>query len=428
MISGPPRLPRPAVPETARSPRVAALAAAVSASGGGRDAGGWAEERFWDEAARTGTPLVEPIPGDPHHRAVTFLCRGTPDTGGVIAMVNRLFDPMNPFASGMRRVDGTGVWYVTYRLRTDHLGSYRMVVLEGDDPRSADLSPRAMQERGVPDPFNPWSIPTRWADTRASVFELPDAPVPPWRPWADAPGVPHGTVSREQVPSAALGADRETWVYLPPGPAAATLVLLEGDMWFGKLGIQAMFDRLITNGTIPPLAVLSPHAISNPTRMRDLGGHEGFAHFLTCELLPWARGRAKPLPSPTLLAGESLGGLTALKVGLESSGRFDGVLAQSTSTWWKPSGGTGAADCWIAEQYARAARRDLRVHLRVGVHEWTVLQQHRDLHETVEAQGFPVSYSEYNGGHDYVCWARGLCEGLSDLLAHDIREFFRTLR
>jgi enterochelin esterase-like enzyme len=45
-----------------------------------------------------------------------------------------------------------------------------------------------------------------------------------------------------------------------------------------------------------------------------------------------------------------------------------------------------------------------------------VLQEHRDLRDTLAARGFPTSYTEYNGGHDYVCWAHGLAEGLTDLL------------
>ncbi|MFI0351148.1 alpha/beta hydrolase-fold protein [Actinomadura sp. 9N407] len=405
MISGPPRPPRPAAPETAAGPRITDLAAAASV---GQGAAERAEAAFWDEVAATGTPLVEPIPDDPGHRAVTFLWRGTPETRGVIAMVNRMFDPTDPAASRMRRVDGTDAWYISYRLRTDHSGSYRMVVLADDE---TGLDPRALQERGVHDPFNAWSIPTRWGDARASVFALPDAPVPPWRPWDVDPVTPHGTVTREQVPSAALGSERETWVYVPQGRAAATLVLLDGDMWFGRLGVQALFDRLIADGTIPPLAVLSPHALSNATRTSELAGHEGFATFLAAELLPWARERLPLPPGNALLAGESLGGLTALKVGLEA-GCFDGVLAQSASLWWKPSDAPDTAALW-ATQYARTPR----VHLRVGVHEWAVLQLHRDLRDTLNAQGRSVTYAEYNGGHDYVCWAHGLAEGLNDLLA-----------
>ncbi|MGI5327710.1 alpha/beta hydrolase-fold protein [Actinomadura nitritigenes] len=410
MTSGPPRLPRPAAQETAVSPRITVLAATAR---GGQDAARRAEAAFWDEVTAIGTPLVEPIPGDPGHRAVTFLWRATPETHRVIAMVNRLFDPLNPSASQMRCVEGTGVWHITYRLRTDHAGSYRILDLTDD---ALDLGPRAMHERGVHDPFNAWSIPTRWGDARASVFELPDAPVAPWRPWRDTPVAPYGSVRREQIPSVALGAPRDTWVYMPQGQIAATLVLLDGDMWFGKLGVSALFDRLITARTIPPLAVLSPHAISNPTRMTELAGHAGFARFLSRELLPWARDHF-PIPAgPALLAGESLGGLTALTVGLTASG-FDGVLAQSASLWWRPANvASTTGSSWVAEQCARAGHHDLRVHLRVGAHEWAVLQQHRHLRDTLTAHGHPVAYTEYNGGHDYVCWTRGLAEGITDHL------------
>ncbi|MFI6518534.1 alpha/beta hydrolase-fold protein [Spirillospora sp. NPDC050679] len=421
MIAGPPRLPRPAPAERAASPRLAALAAAV------HDGRAGAEEEFWAEADAHGGPLVEPIPGDGDHLAVTFLWRGDDDTAQVIAMVNRLFDPLDPAGSLMRRVPGTRVWHITYRLGRDHSGSYRIAAgpAENDSPESLK---RLAATRAGHDPRNPWSVPLRWDDSaRASVFELPDAPAPPWRPWRTPPSpgtASQGTVTRERIRSAALGDEREVWLYRPPAPLPNgpldTLLLLDGDMWFGKCGVQALFDRLIADGAIPPLAVVSPHAVSTAARMAEYGGNPAHTEFLTSELMPWAAERL-PLtgdPARTAIAGESLGGLTALHVGFEAPGRFGLVLAQSASLWWNPDGAppaTAPADAWLTGRYARSPRRDLRVHLRVGRHEWALADQNRELHRTLRTKGYPAAYTEYNGGHDYVCWTDGLAAGLADL-------------
>src|SRR5262245_40344341 len=60
------------------SPRVAELQKRL----GGGDAK--AAEAFWDKVKAEGTPLVEPIPGEPAYVLVTFLWRGRPDTKNVV--------------------------------------------------------------------------------------------------------------------------------------------------------------------------------------------------------------------------------------------------------------------------------------------------------------------------------------------------------
>ncbi|WP_167538295.1 alpha/beta hydrolase-fold protein [Streptomyces albofaciens] len=481
--AGPPRTSRPAPAETVDSPRIVALAASVA---GGRDA---AVREFWAEAEAQGTPLVEPIPWDPEHRAVTFLWRGTEDTRRVLLLVNRLVDRSHLAGSLMRRIHGTDVWHLTYRLRSDHRGSYAIAPDTGsgggrrragaapaatpasastsapaptsattttyapvsapgpastfasEDSPADDFQARLLPLLAVagPDPLNPRTVPGRRQGTGSSVFELPDAPPQPWRPWEPAVRPAgsggRGVVERHRPTSAALAARRDVWTYVPPGPlpdgGADTLVLLDGDMWFGRLGVQTLFDRLIRDGALPPLVVLAPDAVDNATRAREFGGRQAYVNFLAAELLPWAAARLPVTfdPSRTVVAGESLGGLTALYAGLAAPRRFGKVLAQSPSLWWRPEGpgpvgGADAADgpSWLAREYAdRTKHADggphrLRAHLRVGRYEGDMRERSRELRDTLRGLGHSVAYTEYNGGHDYACWAGGLAEGLVDLL------------
>ncbi|WP_234440871.1 enterochelin esterase, partial [Streptomyces rimosus] len=441
--AGPPRSSRPAPAETVDSPRIVALAASVA---GGRDA---AVREFWAETEAQGTPLVEPIPWDPEHRAVTFLWRGTEDTRRVLLLVNRLVDRSHLAGSLMRRIHGTDVWHLTYRLRSDHRGSYAIAPDTGGgagrhhtsavaaDDFQARLLP--LLAASGPDPLNPRTVPGRWQGAGRSVFELPDAPPQPWRPWAPAVRAAgsgrRGLVEQHRLTSAALAARRDVWTYVPPGPlpdgGADTLVLLDGDLWFGRLGVQTLFDRLIGDGVLPPLVVLAPDAVDNATRAREFGGRQAYVNFLAAELLPWAAARLPVTfdPSRTVVAGESLGGLTALYAGLAAPRRFGKVLAQSPSLWWRPEGpgpvdGTDAAEgpSWLAEEYADRTKyagggpRDLRAHLRVGRYEGDMRKRSRELRDTLRRLGHSVAYTEYNGGHDHACWAGGLAEGLVDLL------------
>ncbi|MFD7664856.1 enterochelin esterase [Streptomyces sp. NPDC059788] len=417
----PPGLPRPHPAETAVSPRLTRLAAQL-AEAGSADARAGVLDRFWAEAADAGTPLVEPLDGDPGHRAVTFLWRGDSATRQVLLMVNRLMDRADLPSSLMRHLPGTDVWHLTYRLRGDHRGSYR-IAPDTEGRAAGDLG--ALAATGVGDPLNPRTVATRWHGPPGSVFELPDAPARPWTHPAH-PGTPRGTVRRHHVASAALGTEREVWVYEPPAAAATgragaptdTLVLLDGDMWFGQLRLEDALDGLIADGAIPPLTVLAPHAVDNATRSRELGGHPEYVTFLARELLPWAAGRLPVAPDParTVVAGQSLGGLTALYAGYAAPDQFGNVLAQSPSMWWRPPDEPSEDTAWITRSYAEGAPRGLRLHLDVGLHEWGMLEQVQDLRRVLRAGGHPVTGADFNGGHDYVCWSVALAQGLITLL------------
>ncbi len=222
------------------------------------------------------------------------------------------------------------------------------------------------------------------------------------------------------------------WVYLPPGPGHRDLPVVvpgDGGMWFGGdgTGLADSLDRLIADGTLPPLIVLAPDSVDNATRWREMGARDPYVTFLADDLLPWAAGRW-PLttdPRRTVVAGQSLGGLTALYAGLVRAERFGNVLAQSPSLWWHPDLRPATA-CrrppvvgvpWLVRCYAEAAPRDLTVHMDVGPHEGPTVGYCRALHETLRPAGRRVTLEEFNGGHDYACWHGALVDALVRMLA-----------
>ncbi|WP_078874818.1 enterochelin esterase [Streptomyces sp. NRRL F-5053] len=428
------------------SPRIARLVARLAAHGADPAAHEAELARFWAEVADSGTPLVEPLPGEPEHRAVTFLWRGGPGTHTVLLLANRLIDRSDYTSGLLERVPGTDVWHLCYRLRSDHRGSYRIAADrdpatrpgapapvpgpgsgEGaEEPSAAQTRLRALVPSAVRDPLNPHTVATRWHGPPGSVFALPDAPPQPWAARRD--GVARGTVARHRLASRALGAEREVWVRLPPRPWPAeldVLILLDGDMWFGQLGAEHLFDNLHADGAVRPLAVLAPHAVDNPTRMREFGGRQAYTDFLTEELLPWAAARL-PLtadPARTTVAGQSLGGLTALYAGLGQRGdRVGNVIGQSPSLWWHPGVGpgipphTGEGEQWLTREFTTApVRAGLRLRIDAGVHEGAMATMARALHTRLRERGYAVTHTEFNGGHDYVCWSGALADGLAAL-------------
>lgn len=416
-------------------PGVERLAARLSAAAGEAERAELAREFWSDVERRGGTPLIEPLDGDPDHRAVTFLWRGHRATRQVLLLADRLADRDRLAASRLHHLPGTDIWHLAYRLRADHRGSYRMAadISPGPPPGSPALLQqllRSLSAHAAPDPLNPRRMPGRWHARDSSVFALPDAPEQPWAGRRE--GIARGRVERHRLPHGVLRAERDVWAYLPPGGAQLppgaelpVLVLCDGDMWFGRLDFQDTLDALIADGAVPPLAVLAPDAVDNATRRRELGPHDAFVGFLADEVLTWAAGRW-PLttdPARTVVAGQSLGGMAALYAGLTRPGCFGAVLAQSASLWWRPgiaprvpkSPVSGAP--WLANRFRSGARRDdLRVHLDVGLHEGAMVDYSRALYGVLGERGYAATLSEFNGGHDYACWRGCLADGLVRVL------------
>ncbi|MFJ7072211.1 enterochelin esterase [Streptomyces sp. NPDC098781] len=377
-------------------------------------------EKFWADVRREGTPLLSPDPhGGADHLAVTFLWRGTPGTRAVQIMPNKLGDPSDPEGNLMERVPGTDVWHWTLRLRQDWRGTYALHIDEGDglDQGTPEYWARLRGRRRA-DPFNSRTLPHRWDGEPVSYAELPAAPRA-----ADLdprPDTARGTVTEHHVDSERLGARRRVWLYRPPGTVGESaelpvLVLLDGDHWQPRLGLSRLLDTLIADGRIPPVAAVLPDAVDEATRWAELTCRPEYVAFLTDELLPWAAGRL-PLtddPERTVIAGQSLGGLTAAYAALTAPHRFGNALAQSGSFWWP----VGPDAEWLTHAIAQLPRLPVRFRLSFGEQEWVALPAARRLRDTLAALGcHDSSYQEFNGGHDYLCWRTELADGLVELL------------
>ncbi|MFE1290335.1 enterochelin esterase [Streptomyces sp. NPDC058751] len=404
----PPRLPRPHPLDVLAEP-----ATALPAPDGVTD--------FWAEVRRRGAPLVAPDPaGSADHRAVTFLWRGTARTRAVQVLPNKLGDPRSPEGNLMRHEPGTDVWHWTVRLRADWRGTYDLFEDLGDGPESGEPGYwQWLRERPRADPYNPRLLPRRWSGAPVSYAELPDAPRAV--DWIPRPEVPRGTVTEHEVTSDRLGDRRKVWLYEPVVTGAPAelpvLVLLDGEHWQPRLGVAHLLDNLVADGRIPPVAAVLPESVDAGTRWAQLTCRPEFVAFLEEELLPWAAERL-PLttdPARTIVAGQSLGGLTAAYAAAHSPHRFGNALVQSGSFWWP----VGPGEEWLTGALAASERLPVRFRLSFGEQEWVALPAARRLRDTLTSAGYDVRYREFNGGHDYLCWRTELADGLVELLAGD---------
>ncbi|SDJ52505.1 enterochelin esterase [Streptomyces indicus] len=381
-----------------------------------RDGGPQAVREFWERLETLGTPLVEEDPADPAYRQVTFVWRDDQKepADDVVVLLHTVTDKdrhagdLTPHA--MRRVEGTDVWALAYRLRADHRASYQFHVARG--PRSETLGThRAAWLRtldgAVPDPLNRGALlPGDGRRQGASVLELPDAPAQ----------MTYEDGEDRTVEAEVSG--RRVYVHRPsrPGPHPVA-VLLDGEVWGPRLGFGRALDAAVDQGLLPPMVTVMVDTMGRDARVRDLSCSGAFVDWLADVLLPWVRAEfgATHDPRRTVIAGQSAGGLTAAFAGFRRPERFGNVLSQSGSFWWPDDTEFDAGSEWLTRQYAITERRPVRFHLEVGLQEWMLLAQNRHLRNVLEAKGYEVTYREFNGGHDYACWRVGLLDGLVGL-------------
>jgi enterochelin esterase-like enzyme len=369
---------------------------------------------FWFDVLAQGTPLLEPLPDDESHLLVTFLWRGHDPTTQVVLMGDLTQRRPEP----LTQMPNTDIWYKSYRLRANLRTTYELVV----------------NDTWQLDPFNPhqFHVPrdetTNTGGYALSVLELPAAAPQPWIvPHAD---IPTGDVSCSVLHSSILDNDRRVWVYTPPqytaaGPGYGWMVLLDGWAYTQFVPTPVILDNLIAAKQLPPLVVVFLDTLeSETTRFRELSCSAFFRDFVSAELVPWVRQRYQLSadPSRAVVAGSSHGGLAAAYLGLELPMVFGNVLSQSGSFPWRPDDAT--EDEWLSRQYALSDRAALRFYLDVGLLEtwpspqggpnWLIANRH--MRTVLQAKGYDVTYAEFNGGHDYVCWRGTLVDGLVALM------------
>ncbi|MCG3785095.1 enterochelin esterase domain-containing protein [Delftia acidovorans] len=399
------------------SPRLQALAQAIQRGAGS----GVAADAFWRRVQEEGTPMVEPLPGG--QSLVTFLWRGQPRAGmqGV-----RLFGSPAGNHDPLQHLDGSDVWWASFRMADNARLSYRLAPDVPLIAGSAMEQRRALLATAQRDPLNPKVFPQPPeggfidAFQGASVLELPKAPPQPWV--APRAGVAQGALVQHRLSSRVLGNSRDVWTYRPAGGQApeALLVLFDGNAYAKQVSTPTLIDNLMADGLIPPTAVVLVDNASPQARGRELPPNTAFARFLDEELMPWVGEQGLGQPAArTVIGGSSFGGLASAYAGLVNARWFGNVLSMSGSFWWSPS---GEVPGWVQRRYAQEPRQPVRFYLDAGRYERArggqdgILETNRHLADVLRAKGYEVTQAEHETSHDYLQWQGSLACGLVALL------------
>ena len=378
-------------------------------------------KRFWDAVHQSGAPLIQAVPGANGFSLVTFLWQGNDQTRNVV-----IFDGVAGFDAKdqMLHLEGSDVWYKTYRVRNDARFAYNLSPNDSLQPFDQVKGDEAMRDRlGMLkiDPLNPHRCPTTFGayGAESSYVALPDAPHIVWNlPAAESR---KGKVTEAAIHSEYLKGEKKLWIYTPAGfrkhgDRYPLLVVFDGDrnvMW-----VPEILDVLIAQGRIPPVvAVMTDESVPSERR-NELPCNPQFADFLAEELVPWTRRTyyATTKAERSIVAGSSFGGLASVFAGLKHPEAFSNVISLSGSFWWKPDGEQEGE--WLTRLVNSSPKRPLRFYLEVGLMESYPVQveTNRHMRDALTAKGYPVGYLEYDGGHSFLNWSDGVENGLKYLI------------
>jgi enterochelin esterase family protein len=291
----------------------------------------------------------------------------------------------------LRRWGDTDCWYAEVRMPARLRVTYQFLV---DDAAYAD-------------PCNPAG-----AGGDRSIAATPDAPAQPHWPLVGPADVLPLPRTRLRWTSERLGGRRTVRVH-PVGGGGPLVLLLDGDDWLYLHPVTAAFDSAVASGEMPPVTLVFVPAKDRGT---EFGCRPALWEAVRDELLPLVAGSGVPAdPGRTVVAGQSLGGLSALYAALEFPDLVSRVACQSASLWWTPDAAESAdplggpvGGTLAARLRARPDLSGLRLAFDVGEHETRMLPHCALVESLAEQAGATVRVSRSASGHDRAGWRHAL--------------------
>ncbi|MFI8433901.1 alpha/beta hydrolase-fold protein [Streptomyces sp. NPDC079020] len=336
-------------------------------------------DEFW-AAART--PASVPADDGGAGWSTVFLWRGSP----AVIDFESWSEPVP-----LLRFDDTDCWYAEVRMPARLRVTYRFVA------GGATYA----------DPFNPVG-----AGGDRSIAATPDAPAQPHWPVLGAEDILPVPSARLRWNSQRLGGRRTVRVH-PAGGGGPVVLLLDGDDWLYLHPAMTAFDSAVASGEMPPVTLVFLPA---KDRAAEFGCRPELWDAVRDELLPLVAQSGVPAdPDRLVVAGQSLGGLSALYAALEFPDLVSRIACQSASFWWTPQAMESADPLGGPVGGAVAARlrehpglTGLRAAFDVGEHETRMLP-HCELAETLtERAGATVRVSRSASDHDRAGWRHAL--------------------
>ncbi|WP_437612567.1 enterochelin esterase [Erwinia sp. V71] len=410
------------------------------------------QQAWWQQLAQIGTPLVEAQSGN--DVTMSYFWRDpagnehTSPTVKVYIDINGITDHHSPDPEHMQRIAGTDIWHWSTVVDARWRGGYNLIPIDAsklppeysDDPATASQQQREwwmtlLLEHTIADPLNPLRPHFNSRRKPLSSAHMPHAPVQAgWQAYdaGEAVDADAGRLQRFHWQSTLLANQRPVWLYTTGDTAQPDqrplIIMLDGQNWAQNIPIWSALDSQTAAGLLPAACWLFIDVIDLAHRGQELPCNEPFWQAVQQELLPQARRYAtfSEEADRTVVTGQSYGGLAALYAGLFWPQRFGRILSQSGSFWWPDPEllrNNAEETGWLTRQVTSgdAAHSGLTIFMESGTTEADIGYVNQQMLQALKSTTHQVSYREYIGGHDNLCWRGGLIDGLQALLAGFIR-------
>ncbi|WP_399082157.1 alpha/beta hydrolase-fold protein [Streptomyces sp. BBFR2] len=245
-----------------------------------------------------------------------------------------------------------------------------------------------------------------------SLAATPDAPPQPHWPALGPDDVLPLPRTRIRWAGGRLGGRRTVRIH-PVGGGGPVVLLLDGDDWLHLHPAMTAFDAAHAAGEMPPVTLVFLPA---KDRAAEFGCRPELWEAVRDELLPLVAESGVPAdPDRLVVAGQSLGGLSALYAAVEFPGLVSRVACQSGSFWWTPRSGEaqdplgGPVGGALAARLAkRPAPPGLRIAFDLGEHETRMRPHCERVESLVAGAGATVRTSRSASGHDRAGWRQAL--------------------
>ena len=230
--------------------------------------------------------------------------------------------------------------------------------------------------------------------------------------------VHHGALTHFSVPTDSMlfGNQRTVHLYQPPVDKPVPLVVVwDGQDYLSRVHLNYIVDNLLAQGRIRPIALAFVNNGGEKSRSIEYSPNDATLWWLYHRVLPLAKKELnlvniKHNPGQFGVVGASMGGLMAMYTGVRFPGIFGNVLSQSGAF------SLGRFDMVIYDLLECGEQRPLKIWMDAGIYDLPgLLDANRKMHTLLVQRGYPVSYREYNAGHNFPSWRDEIWKGLEIL-------------
>ncbi|KKL97120.1 hypothetical protein LCGC14_1837650, partial [marine sediment metagenome] len=385
-----------------------------------------AVSKFWKEIEEINTPIFEDIEGDDKYNFITFVFREDEEVDNIVCHIQLYLQ--NMFVTEdikeclLERIKDTNIYFKSYKLLKGIRATYNFSKNNPLEPKNPAENLFKYADSIIPDPFNSkkYLFKMNGISFPINEIESPEAPPQPW--YGIRVNIDHGKIEEYTSYSEVQNNKRKILVYTPPNyskkHSSYHFVLLFDGLIFEEVAkVSSTLDNLIADDKIPPVVAIMVENFGSTNialRNSELAPNPKFVEYIIKELLPWVRENFNVTinPSHSVIGGASAGGITSTFIAFKHPEIFGNIISMSGS-YWK----VGEE---FAQQFAQSERLPLKFYLDVGVLEEAspsgIFNSNRHFHTVLQEKGYLVHYTEFLGGHDFICFRGSIADGLLYLI------------